>query len=194
MAASILRLLMLLACMNHLVGCAWWYVGTVNIPPDFDGMVGSEWIQHAAIPTISLIDNLDAHVASGTTPAERCSSSWLNAPPQAPRVREEHAKLNYSLGMDALTEIDYLAQKYSMSTDVLTAISGNGTALTANQVAVGAIDAESKIPSAYINGAWVPLTESVPSVDTPEAFDSWVMYHRGLGVPEIWRDRSAIIR
>jgi hypothetical protein len=34
MANSIVRLLILLTCISHVVGCIWWYIGTVHLDLD----------------------------------------------------------------------------------------------------------------------------------------------------------------
>jgi hypothetical protein len=44
MLYSIMRLMLLIACVTHLAGCVWWYLGVV----DLDGLVGNNYAELAA--------------------------------------------------------------------------------------------------------------------------------------------------
>lgn len=168
-AASIFRLLVFLACMNHLVACAWWYLGVVFIPADFDGSRSEDWIQHAAMPTLNLIENVSAD-PSHTASARLCNPAWTS---ESLRTLHNSTLEPFVAPMDVTTSLQEEAE------------------VPAAAFTVGKIDSDGKIPSAEINGAWVPLTGPVPSMDEPAAFNSWVFYYQGLGVDILWPDRCS---
>lgn len=187
--ASILRLLFLLACTNHLAGCAWWYLGTVFIPDGFDGERSSDWARHASIPTIDFVDATQEMDPAYLTSGRFAEPMWPNQSyPEGevaaiPELLEQHIQSQLYSG-----ELLYNQADPGISIPVTDALIETAS----YTLVMEDLDMEDKIPSIKLNGTWVPLAGAVPSVDEPAAFNSWVMYYQGLGVDALWRKSTSI--
>lgn len=186
MTTSIARLLVLLTCVNHMVGCSWWYLGTVFIPHGFDGTRSDAWHRHSAIPSTGFVEASNATVTVSDRPhdheAFNSSTRAGYLPHQAPELDYE-LRLPFPSGSSDKQPIENVEVQLYL-TDQET-----GEAPSSTGYVPGTIDADTKIPTIYIGGEWVPISGPVPNVDEPAAFDSWVMYYKGLGVEQLWPDR-----
>lgn len=182
MTTSIARLLVLLPCINHVLGCAWWYLGTVFIPEGFDGTRPDGWHRHSAIPSTNFLKdsfintvNLQGYTTVNSSGGTDVFARWKHAP------TDNASDIENTAGDMLRSHIE------DVEIDVFMA--GSGTTSETASSYIGDLDLENKIPTIYISGEWVPLSGPVPSVDKPAAFDSWVMYYQGLGVAALWPDR-----
>eukprot|EP00892_Ulva_mutabilis_P000969 jgi/Ulvmu1/10873/UM007_0049.1 len=193
MRTGVARLLVLMTCMNHLVGCAWWYLGTVNIPVSFDGCRSETWHTHSAIPTSMFIKAVQApDAAVNVSEHVDGRQSIVNASTKAHKLLYGTPDQEPPPGVGINSEIiNQQTLKHVELSSVLVTDLEAGEETADVQYAVGDVDLDSKIPTVYIGGAWVPVLGPVPNVDEPAAFDPWVMYYKGLGVEEVWPNKLA---